>query len=139
MKYICLIYDDEQELAALSDEALTEHIGKCADWVKELKAVGRYVYSEGLSSVRTATTVRIRNGSVCVADGPFEETKEVLDGFTIIEARDLSEAVQLASKLDCTRFGSVEVRPLIDLEIEPTNPFDRRVVSAARRVFNDQK
>ena len=68
--------------------------------------------SAALQPVRTAVTVRARNGRISVTDGPFEETKQQLGGFYLIEARDLNEAIQVASKIPPGRLGSVEVRPI---------------------------
>jgi hypothetical protein len=73
---------------------------------------GHCLASEALESVRTATTVRVRNGKVAVTDGPFAETKEQLAGFYMIDARDLDEAIRLASKIPPARVGCVEVRPV---------------------------
>jgi hypothetical protein len=67
-----------------------------------------------LAPVSAATTVRVRNGKVSTTDGPFAETKEQLGGYYLIEARDLNEAIQIASKIPSAKFGSVEVRPLHD-------------------------
>jgi hypothetical protein len=133
MKYICLVYNEEQKLAAMSEADLAEHVGKCGAWVGELEKEGRHVFSSGLQSARTATTVRQRGGKLSVTDGPFAETKEFLGGFTILEARDLNEAIQLAARLDVVRVGTVEVRPLMDLSVEPSNPFDARLAAAIRR------
>ncbi len=77
----------------------------------------------------TARTVANRNGRVSITDGPFAETKECLGGFTIIEARDLDEALQLVSKFPA-RLTSVEVRPIMDADAELTDPGDRMVVAA---------
>ena len=73
---------------------------------------GHCIASEALESVQTATTVRMRNGKLSVTDGPFAETKEQLAGFYMIEARDLNEAIQIASKIPPARVGSIEVRPI---------------------------
>jgi hypothetical protein len=69
--------------------------------------------------VHTATTVRVRNGQLGVTDGPFAETKEQLAGFYLLEARDLNEAIQLASKIPPAKFGSIEVRPVRELQVSP--------------------
>src|SRR6516164_8180391 len=97
-------------------EQLAAIVAECdaaAAWVEELKRGGHHIFSAGLQSVRTATTVRNRNGKPSMTDGPFAETKECLGGFTIIEARDLNEALQLVAKF---RAGivTIEVRPLME-------------------------
>jgi hypothetical protein len=135
MKYACLIYIEDKKLDALQEAELPAIVAECdaaAAWDAELKRAGHYVFSAGLQSVRTATTVRNRNGQRSMTDGPFAETKEFLGGFTIIEARDMNEALQLVSKFQ-TRMLSVEVRPLMDRNAELTDPIDRKITEAIRR------
>ena len=105
MKYLCLVYGEERKLEAMSDD-------ECLAFDEELRSRGQCVASEALQPVETATTVRVRNGKVSVTDGPFAETKEQLAGFYLIDARDLNEAIQMASKIPPARLGSVEVRPI---------------------------
>jgi hypothetical protein len=82
----------------------------------ELRKRGHYLYSGALQSVGTATTLRNQSGKVVTTDGPFVETKEHIGGFIVIEARDLDEAIQLASNIPPGRLGAVEVRPIQELE-----------------------
>src|SRR5438105_11941702 len=105
MKYLCLVYGEEQALQSCPD-------GDCVDYDAAIRASGHCVASEALQPVATATTVRVRNGKVSVTDGPFAETKEYLAGFYMIEARDLNEAIQVASKIPPAAVGSIEVRPI---------------------------
>jgi len=105
MKYLCLVYLDEKRLDELPDE-------DCVEFDTAIRKSGHCMASEALESVQTATTVRVRSGKVSVTDGPFAETKEQLAGFYMIEARDLNEAIQLASRIPPARVGSVEVRPI---------------------------
>jgi len=84
----------------------------CVAYDTAVRKSGHCIASEALESVQTATTVRVRNGKLSVTDGPFAETKEQLAGFYMIEARDLNEAIQLASKIPPARVGSIEVRPI---------------------------
>ena len=105
MKYLCLVYLDEKRLNEVPDE-------DCVDFDTAIRKSGHCSASEALESVKTATTVRVRNGKVSVTDGPFAETKEQLAGFYMIEAKDLNEAVDLAAKIPPARVGSVEVRPI---------------------------
>jgi hypothetical protein len=105
MKYLCLVYLDEKRLPEVPDE-------DCVDFDAAIRNSGHCSASEALESVKTASTVRVRNGKVSVTDGPFAETKEQLAGFYMIEAKDLNEAIQLASKIPPARVGSVEVRPI---------------------------
>lgn len=105
MKYLCLVYLDENRLDELPDE-------DCVDFDTQIRKSGHCLASEALQPVQTATTVRVRNGRLSVTDGPFAETKEQLAGFYMIEARDLNEAIQLASRIPPARVGSIEVRPI---------------------------
>ena len=84
----------------------------CVAFDNGIRASGHCVASEALQPVATATTVRVRNGKVSVTDGPFAETKECLAGFYLVEARDLNEAIQIASKIPPAAVGSIEVRPV---------------------------
>jgi hypothetical protein len=86
----------------------------CGD---ELRASGHFITGTPLHPPHTATTVRVRNGRVSVTDGPFAETKEQLAGFYLIDARDLNEAIQLASRIPPAQFGSIEVRPTRELMV----------------------
>ena len=108
MKYLCLVYLERDKWSAVPDR-------ECATCGEELRASGKLLAAEPLHAVDTATTVRIRNGMLSVTDGPFAETKEQLAGFYLIDARDLNEAIQLASKIPPAREGSIEVRPVRDL------------------------
>jgi len=105
MKYLCLVYGDEDDLHTVPDK-------ECLAYDEALRQGGRCLASEALESSRTAATVRMRNGKASVTDGPFAESKEQLAGFYLIEARDLNEAIQVASRIPPARVGSVEVRPI---------------------------
>jgi hypothetical protein len=133
MKYICLVYHEESKLNALPQAELEALVGECGAWVEELEKGGHHVFSAGLQSVRAATTVRSRNGKVTTSDGPFAETKEFLGGFTIINARDLNEAIHLASKLPAVRLASIEVRPVLEPDVELTDSLDQKLGAAMRR------
>jgi hypothetical protein len=112
MKYLCLAYEEEEKLDALSraewDALRQETLG----YVDELARSGRLLVTHALQSVRSATTVRVRQGRLATTDGPFAETKESLGGFFLVEARDLNEAIQIASRWPSARIGSIEVRPI---------------------------
>lgn len=112
MKYLCLVYGEERKIAAMDDH-------ECLAYDAALRDSGRCVASEALEPVATATTVRVRNGKLSVSDGPFAETKEQLAGFYLIEARDLDEAIQLASRIPPARVGSIEVRPIRPIREQP--------------------
>ena len=112
MKYLCLIYDEEKRLAARSQSESDAFTGEYFAFTDGIRKSGHYLGGEALQPVQTATTVRVRNGKVSTTDGPFAETKEQLGGFYLIEARDLNEAIRLASKMPPARLGSIEVRPI---------------------------
>jgi hypothetical protein len=113
MKYIFLLYDNEQSPTsldqALQDAELQEYFAITA----EMRAQGVYVGGEALHPTATATTVRLRDDKTATTDGPFAETKEQLGGYYILECKDLDEATQWALKIPAVRHGSVEIRPLV--------------------------
>ena len=108
MKYLCLIYGEENKLEGMRDE-------ECVAYDEALRERNQCIASEALQPVRTAATVRVRNGNVSVTDGPFAETNEQLAGFYLIDARDLNDAIQIASNIPPARVGCVEVRPIRQL------------------------
>ncbi|MEW5797526.1 MAG: YciI family protein [Bacteroidota bacterium] len=112
MKYICLAYEEESILNKLSNDEWNVLRKETLDYVEQLKKSSRLIAAEPLQSVRKAASVRVRNGKVSVTDGPFAETKETLGGFFLIEAKDLNEAIAVASKWPSARFGTIEVRPI---------------------------
>lgn len=112
MKYLCLVYCEEEKLHNLPESPKDAECMACAEM---LSRDGYMLGGEALQPVHTATTVRIRNGKLSITDGPFAETKEQLAGFYLIEARDLNEAIQVASKIPPARVGSIEVRPVREL------------------------
>jgi hypothetical protein len=111
MKYLCLVYIEEQKWGAVPDR-------ECIAHGDALRKSGRYLAAEALQRVDTATTVRVRDGKVAVTDGPFAETKEQLAGFYLIDAKDLDEALQAAAKIPPARVASIEVRPVRELAAE---------------------
>lgn len=115
MKYLFLIYIDEKQLEGLPKSELDALMEETLAYNEMLQQSGHFISTAGLKPAQTATTLRTRKGKVSITDGPFAETKEVLGGFYVIEARDLNEAIQLASKSPSLRAGSVEVRPVDEL------------------------
>jgi hypothetical protein len=109
MKYLCLVYLEDRKLHAVPDR-------ECRACGDQFRQSGVLVAAEALQPVETATTVRVRNGRVSVTDGPFAETKEQLAGFYLFDARDLNEAIQFAAKIPPAREGSIEVRPVRELD-----------------------
>ena len=112
MKYLCLVYGEEERMREVDDR-------HCLAFDQSVRESGHCVASEALEPVATATTVRVRNGKVSVTDGPFAETKECLAGFYMIEARDLNEAISLASRIPPAQVGSIEVRPIRPIREQP--------------------
>lgn len=112
MKYLCLVYGEEGKIQEVDDL-------HCLAFDQSIHKSGHCVVSEALQPVATATTVRVRNGKVTVTDGPFAETKECLAGFYMIEARDLNEAIQVASRIPPAEVGSIEVRPVRPIREAP--------------------
>ncbi len=112
MKYLCLVYLEEKKLDALSKSEFDALVTEAIAYDEVLQKSGHLLSAEALQSVQTATTIRTRNGKLSMTDGPFAETKEQLGGFILIEARDLNDAIQVASKIPPGRLGSIEVRPL---------------------------
>ena len=108
MKYLCLVYMDEKKLDEVPDS-------DCLAFGEGLRESGRWIAAEALQSVHTATTVRVRNGKASVTDGPFAETKEQLAGFYLVDAENLDTAIQIAAKIPPAREGTIEVRPVREL------------------------
>jgi hypothetical protein len=114
MKYLCMIYDDESKWQKMSKAETDTWMGEYNAFTESIKKSGHFVGGEALQPTSTATTVRVRNGKISSTDGPFVETKEQLGGYYLVEARDLNEAIQIASRIPSARLGGIEVRPLVD-------------------------
>ncbi len=114
MQYLCLIYKDEKEWDKLPPSETTKIMGEFSAFTDAIKNSGHYIGASALAPTHAATTVRVRQGKVGTTDGPFAETKEQLGGYFLLKARDLNEAIQLASRIPAARVGSVEVRPLME-------------------------
>ena len=113
MRYVCLIYFDPQKVFGQSAEA-NAVLAASGAYDNELKASGHMVMVQALKLPDQGMTVRVRDGKMSAVDGPFMETKEVLGGFVLIEARDLNEAVKIAAGIPLAKLGSIEVRPIVD-------------------------
>jgi hypothetical protein len=110
MKYLCLVYQKESELDAMPRSELDALIAEHLAYDDSLRDSGHFIVAEALERTATATTLRVRGGKVSMTDGPFAETKEQLTGFFLLRARDLNEALQLASRIPSARLGCIEVR-----------------------------
>jgi hypothetical protein len=117
MKYMLLVYLDEQCLS----ETEREHCYvESAQLTQQLNSSGQYLDASPLHSISTATSVRVREGKRLVTDGPFAETREQLGGYYLIDARDLDEAIGVAERIPPARFGTIEIRPVMEIEGLPT-------------------
>ncbi len=115
LKYLCLVYQDEQQMNALSRSDYNTLVAETLAYDEELRQSGHYVTSNALECVEAATSVRVRGARMAITDGPFVETREQLGGYLLIEARDLNEAIRVASKMPPAQMGGIEVRPVKDL------------------------
>ena len=115
MKYLLMCCHDEKELDSMSKSECEAMMDETRAYCEALKKNGHLLAVEQLEPIQTAMSVRVRNGKLSVTDGPFAETKEQLGGFFLISARDLSEAIRVASKFPSVRFGTMEVRPVRDI------------------------
>ena len=114
MKYLCLVHNDEYPLHDHPDSPADS---ECHAYDVELESSNRRIAAEALAPVSAATTMRVRHGETQLVDGPFAETKAQLLGFYLIDVRDLSDAIRIAAGIPVARIGSVEVRPVRELEI----------------------
>jgi len=112
MKYLCLIYSDESRFTTMSRPDVDKLMGEYFSFTDNIKKSGHYQGGNSLMPTSTATTVRVRNGKVSTTDGPFVETKEQLGGYYLIDAKDLNDAIQVASRIPNARDGAIEVRPI---------------------------
>jgi hypothetical protein len=118
MKYLLLVYTDDELLEALPDGEYDGMMKQCLEHADDLQAEGTLLGFQQLQPAATAKAVRIRNGRSTVSDGPFAETKELLAGFNLVEADSLEHAIELARQLPWARTGCIEVRALRDVDAE---------------------
>ncbi|HZU52571.1 MAG TPA: YciI family protein [Holophagaceae bacterium] len=116
MKYLCLIYGDEHHWKTMPPEEVEKHPAEYFAFTDDIQKSGHYLGGNALQPTVMASTVRVRNGKVSITDGPFAETKDQLGGYYLIEAKDLNEAIQVASRIPGARFGSIEVRPIMEFD-----------------------
>jgi hypothetical protein len=117
MKYLLLIYFDEQALSEIEREACYVESIQLAH---EIQSSGQYLAAHPLHPTSTATSVRVRDGKQFVTDGPFAETREQLGGYFLIDAKDLDAAIAIAARIPMARKGTVEIRPVIEIAGLPT-------------------
>jgi hypothetical protein len=114
MKYLLLIYDDPKVWANFSEQEVGQYMGEYRQLSQQISESGHMLAGAQLQPETTATTVRIRDGKRLVHDGPFAETREVLGGYYLVEAKDLDEAIGIAARIPSARVGTIEVRPLVE-------------------------
>ena len=112
MKYMLLIYLDEK---ALSEPDRDKCYVESAQYAQKLNVSGKYLTAAPLHPTTTATSIRTRDGKTLVTDGPFAETREQLGGFFLVDAKDLDEAISIASAIPAGRWGTVEIRPVMEI------------------------
>lgn len=115
MRYLCLIYSDEKRWERASEAEWSTVMGEYNAFTDSIKKSGNYLGGEALESTDTATSVRVRNGKPSTTDGPFAETKEQLGGFYLIKAKDLNDAVHVATRIPGAKYGTIEVRPIMEI------------------------
>jgi hypothetical protein len=111
LRYLCLVYEDEEKIDALAEHESEFIATEDLEYLGELERSGHFIAAARLQPAETATTIRVRNGSVFISDGAAG-TKERLGAFYLIDARDLNDAIRIAAKMPAARLGSIEVRPL---------------------------
>ena len=116
MKYLLMIYTDEQQDAQRTPEQQEANMGEYFAFTNEIREAGVMLGGEALHPTTTATTVRVRNGQTASTDGPFAETKEQLGGYYFLECENLDEAIKWATKIPGAKDGSIEIRPVWEFE-----------------------
>jgi hypothetical protein len=115
MKFMFMIYHDEKVLDALPEGEMQALVDSALEYDDEIRQSGHYIVSAALQAARGARTIRVYGGKASTTDGPFAETKEQLGGFFLIEARDMDEACEVASRFPPARLGIIEVRAVHEL------------------------
>ena len=114
MKYLLLIYNNEQSWNAITESERQQIYGEYRKLREELLSSGQFVTGSQLQPIATATSVRVRDGKELVTDGPFAETHEQLAGYFLVEAENLDDATNIAARIPSAKTGTVEVRPLVE-------------------------
>jgi hypothetical protein len=116
MQYLLLIYANESEYEKLSPSQTETLMTDYAEFTKSIVQSGHFKAADRLRPVSTATSVRVRDGKPMITDGPFAETREQLGGFYLVDAKDLDEAIEIASRIPSSKYGTIEVRPIWRME-----------------------
>ena len=125
MKYMLLICHDEQAWRSRTEPQRQAIYGEYRQLIDELKSHGKYLFGDQLQPAATAQTVRVRDGKQIITDGPFAETREQVGGFFMIEAADINEARQIATRIPSARTGTIEVRPAVVAAAAKSAPDER--------------
>jgi hypothetical protein len=115
MRYMLLIYSPESFWQSISEQERGKIYQEYLDFTDSIRKSGHYVAGDPLERTSEATTVRVRNGKAMATDGPFAETREQLGGYYIVKAKNLDEATAIAERVPSSRFGSIEVRPIVEM------------------------
>ncbi len=115
MKFMLIVHHDEEAFNKIEKEKRQQLLAESIELTHQLHATGQYVHASPLHPAATAVIVRVREGKSLVTDGPFIETREQLAGYFLIDAKDLNEAIHIATQVPGARIGTVEVRPLIEI------------------------
>ncbi len=126
MKYMLLCYDDARAWNEMGDVALRDAMNEAVQLTHEVAARGQYLGASPLQPVSSATSIRVRHGKRIVTDGPFAETREHLGGFYLIDVPDLDEAIRIAERHPGARHGTVEIRPILELDGLPKGLLSNR-------------
>ena len=118
MRYLCLIYLDEARLREMPGPEVSELNARHLELNEQLLKSGHFIEAEALGPASDTSCVRVRDNKVTLTDGPYMETKEMVAGFYVIEARDLNEAIGIAARVPSAPLGVVEVRPCRDLMVD---------------------
>jgi hypothetical protein len=118
MKYLCLIYFDEEQLNAMPAKEMSDLNAAHLDFNDGLRESGHFITAEALEPARASKCVRLRGGKASITDGPFTESKELVAGFYLLEAADMEEALEIASRIPSAPLATIEVRPARQLVVE---------------------
>lgn len=112
MKYVLLIYHDEQSWTDLTESERQQIYLEYRQLIQELQSKGKYLTGEQLQPAKVGSTVRVREGNTMLIDGPFAETREQIGGFFMVEVKDAQEAAEIAARIPSARDGAIEIRPV---------------------------
>lgn len=115
MKYLLLVHHNEEAFSKIPEAKRQEMLAESVQLTHQLHANGQYLHASPLHPASTGVVVRMREGKQLVTDGPFVETREQLAGYFLIDAKDLNEAISIATRVPGARIGTAEVRPLIEI------------------------